>query len=83
MRGKAECSKSHLQFGELLSQGHYCTESVHVCVFLHMCIYLCVCLANTIMQSFSAIPECSKTIKCLTEALTVDYSGSKSEPGIM
>lgn len=22
--------KNHLEFGELLSQGHYCTESVHV-----------------------------------------------------
>ena len=52
-------------------------------VFLHMCIYLCACLVNTIMQPFSAIAECSKTIKGLTEVLTVDYSGSKSEPGIM
>lgn len=91
MHGKAECSKSHLLFGELLSQGHYGRESVHVCecVPLHTvcayCVRVCVslCLVNTIMQPFSAIPECSKTIKHQTEVLTVDYSGSTSEPGIM
>lgn len=59
-------------------------ESLCMCVCASAYVHtVCVCLANTIMQPFSAIPECSKTIKHQTEVLTVDYSGSKSEPDIM
>lgn len=54
-----------------------------VLAYVHICACVCVCVANIIMQPFAAIPECSKTIKCLTEVLTVDYRGSKSELGIM
>lgn len=52
------------------------------CVFLYMCICMCVCLVNTTMQPFLATAECSKTIKALTEVLTVDYSGCIPKPGI-
>ena len=86
MQRKAECSKSHLQFGELLSQGHYCTASVHVCVRVCVPAYVNISVCPPSKYNNAAIfsyTECSKTIKGLTEVLTVDYSGSKSKPGIM
>lgn len=40
----AESAKSHLQFGELLSQGHYCTEFMYggVCVpaYVHVFVFI-------------------------------------------
>lgn len=82
MQRKAGRAKSHLQFGELLSQGHYCD----LCVLVSECVcssmYLCVCLPNTIMQPFPAAAECSKSIKEPTEVPSVDHSGSVPEPGL-
>lgn len=42
MQRKTECAKSHLQFGELLSQGHYCTESICVCVPADVHVFVCL-----------------------------------------
>lgn len=47
----AESAKSHLEFGELLGQGHYCTEFMYeVCVFLHICMCLCALQYTTIFS---------------------------------
>lgn len=55
-----------------------------MCVCVPAYVHISVCPPSEYNDAaIFSYTECSKTIKGLTEVLTVDYSGSKSEPGIM
>lgn len=63
MQGKAKYAKSHLQFGELLSQGHY-SVCMYVPAYVHMFVRLPCKYNNAAIFSHN---RCSKSIKDLTE----------------